>query len=158
MLSSLTNNGRRIASAIPPVVSTVFQTCWLKVWSHHLHSTIWATNAQRSVLLIFRYWLLVRREALRVAPYCPRDVLSTSEGRIQEQGMPEWIITPKIVRRALRDRRVTASHPCSVWFVLGLLLLLLVSGFTYSTFSLHSHDSYRMLRREGVCRSRSLNF
>ena len=92
-----------------------------------------------------------------MAPYCPRDVLSTSEGRIQEQGMPE-LVTPKMVRRALRDRRVTASHPCSAWLVLGLLLLLLVPGFTYSTLSLHSHDSYQTLRREGICRSRSLIF
>ena len=100
----------------------------------------------------------VRWAAMRMAPYCLKGVPSTREGYVQEQGTPEWFITSKIVRRALRDRRVTAGHPSSAWLVFGLLLLLLVSGITYSSFSLHSHDSYQVLRREGVCRSRSLNF
>ena len=92
-----------------------------------------------------------------MAPYCPMDVLSIRGGRTQERGMPEFVI-PKMVRRALRGRRVTAGHPSSAWLVLGLLLLLLVAEIAYSSFSLHSHDSDQVLRREGVCRSRSLNF
>ena len=36
--------------------------------------------------------------------------------------MPD-LVFPKMVHHALRGRRVTAGHPCSVWLVFGLLLL-----------------------------------